>query len=30
VGRGGVRVDTTLAALLPDPFTFADVLRGQQ
>ena len=30
VGKGGVRVDTTLAALLPDPFTFADVLRGQR
>jgi len=30
VGRGGVRVDTTLARLLPDPFTFADVFRGQQ
>ena len=30
VGRGGVRTDTTLAALLPDPFTFADVQRGQQ
>ena len=30
VGRGGVRQDTTLAALLPDPFTFADVLRGQR
>lgn len=30
VGRGGVRVDTTLANLLPDPFTFGDVLRGQQ
>lgn len=30
VGRGGVRVDTTLASLLPDPFTFGDVHRGQQ
>lgn len=30
VGRGGVRTDTTLSALLPDPFTFADVRRGQQ
>ena len=30
VGRGGVRCDTTLASLLPDPFTFGDVQRGQR
>lgn len=30
VGRSGVRQQTTLRALLPDPFTFADVLRGQR
>lgn len=30
VGRAGVRQQTTLRALLPDPFTFADVLRGQR
>ncbi len=30
VGKAGARVDTTLADLLPDPFTFADVRRGQR
>lgn len=30
VGRGGVRRQASLRELLPDPFTFGDVERGQQ